>query len=679
LGAKSVLFKGLIMSVNKSLILLLIFVFNLYFFLIPSFSKRVIYDKSYKESRSLEKNIIALDNIKVLDLKEDIIYAEVLFINNRPSLLRPGTYKICVFTGKEGQDKKISQFRPVNIFFPYREKKIKVQFLLKEKYRSINIFNDTLYIQVYNTGHNPKKLSLPIEMTIPSVFIKKFEKNLEMKNFHTLKNILLHLDKRSSQEKNDLRKRFEPFQKDLLILIEKYSLIDKKLNKNILKSAFEQLLKTDKVIEAPKTPIISDPKIVKKKAYKQDLTKKNIDNLTKQNIANLTKQNIAKQNMIKQVVRKQNNAKKVIALENNSAISGFIKVKWGDSLYSLARNHYGNGRDYTKIAFLNSLEPPYIIKPGQKLRIFSDHEIQASKAGCKKKDINISLPFKKEIVLDNTQITDNTKFPDSKKTVRTDQGSISTVQPEPRGSEKDNAVKLAEKPEAEKPETVKEFFSDQKEGAALTASGDNINKDNINKDINKDINYEHDKELKEIFQAEIREIEVNASQTRTSDIRESVSLPVSEILKNNLPDQVSGDVNISGTAGNIKKSADAGDIKDSPAKDAPVTDTPATDTPAADVLAADKAVAGKTDSPKIKPPDDKASHNTARSDKSEKIVVSESENNQNIKNRYLKIIIMMLVLLFLVFFLNYIRKVRRAYQLKLERSRFYDESMSTRF
>ncbi len=47
--------------------------------------------------------------------------------------------------------------------------------------------------------------------------------------------------------------------------------------------------------------------------------------------------------------------------------STFRVVRAGDTLYSIA---WESGRDYRDVASWNGLEPPYVIKPGQKLRLY---------------------------------------------------------------------------------------------------------------------------------------------------------------------------------------------------------------------------------------------------------------------------------------------------------------------
>lgn len=47
--------------------------------------------------------------------------------------------------------------------------------------------------------------------------------------------------------------------------------------------------------------------------------------------------------------------------------SGYREVQAGDTLYSIA---WESGRDYREVAKWNDISPPYLIKPGQKLRMF---------------------------------------------------------------------------------------------------------------------------------------------------------------------------------------------------------------------------------------------------------------------------------------------------------------------
>ncbi|HLE94396.1 MAG TPA: peptidoglycan DD-metalloendopeptidase family protein [Sulfuricaulis sp.] len=47
--------------------------------------------------------------------------------------------------------------------------------------------------------------------------------------------------------------------------------------------------------------------------------------------------------------------------------SGYREVLAGDTLYSIA---WESGRDYREVARWNDISPPYLIKPGQKLRLF---------------------------------------------------------------------------------------------------------------------------------------------------------------------------------------------------------------------------------------------------------------------------------------------------------------------
>ena len=44
-------------------------------------------------------------------------------------------------------------------------------------------------------------------------------------------------------------------------------------------------------------------------------------------------------------------------------------VKRGDCLWNIAKKYYGNGTKYKEIAKLNNIKSPYIIYPGQKLKI----------------------------------------------------------------------------------------------------------------------------------------------------------------------------------------------------------------------------------------------------------------------------------------------------------------------
>jgi lipoprotein NlpD len=47
--------------------------------------------------------------------------------------------------------------------------------------------------------------------------------------------------------------------------------------------------------------------------------------------------------------------------------AGYREVRAGDTLYSIA---WESGRDYRDLARWNRIAPPYVIKPGQKLRLF---------------------------------------------------------------------------------------------------------------------------------------------------------------------------------------------------------------------------------------------------------------------------------------------------------------------
>jgi lipoprotein NlpD len=47
--------------------------------------------------------------------------------------------------------------------------------------------------------------------------------------------------------------------------------------------------------------------------------------------------------------------------------STYRQVRAGDTLYSIA---WESGRDYREVAAWNTLEPPYVIKPGQKIRLY---------------------------------------------------------------------------------------------------------------------------------------------------------------------------------------------------------------------------------------------------------------------------------------------------------------------
>lgn len=44
-------------------------------------------------------------------------------------------------------------------------------------------------------------------------------------------------------------------------------------------------------------------------------------------------------------------------------------VKSGDTLWSIAKRSLGQGERYAEIAALNGIKPPYLIKPGQKLKL----------------------------------------------------------------------------------------------------------------------------------------------------------------------------------------------------------------------------------------------------------------------------------------------------------------------
>ncbi|MFL6712518.1 MAG: LysM peptidoglycan-binding domain-containing protein, partial [Sulfurifustis sp.] len=47
--------------------------------------------------------------------------------------------------------------------------------------------------------------------------------------------------------------------------------------------------------------------------------------------------------------------------------SEYREVRAGDTLYSIA---WESGRDYSDLAAWNDLPAPYVIKPGQKLRLY---------------------------------------------------------------------------------------------------------------------------------------------------------------------------------------------------------------------------------------------------------------------------------------------------------------------
>lgn len=44
-------------------------------------------------------------------------------------------------------------------------------------------------------------------------------------------------------------------------------------------------------------------------------------------------------------------------------------VKEGDTLYLIAKKFYGSGEKYPYLAYINSIEPPYVIHPGDVLRV----------------------------------------------------------------------------------------------------------------------------------------------------------------------------------------------------------------------------------------------------------------------------------------------------------------------
>ncbi|CAM4421970.1 MAG: hypothetical protein LEGION0398_MBIBDBAK_01293 [Legionellaceae bacterium] len=61
-----------------------------------------------------------------------------------------------------------------------------------------------------------------------------------------------------------------------------------------------------------------------------------------------------------------------VSVENGiNSLSGFHKVSPGETLYSIAWNY---GKDYHELAKMNAISPPYKIKAGQKLRLFSVHK-----------------------------------------------------------------------------------------------------------------------------------------------------------------------------------------------------------------------------------------------------------------------------------------------------------------
>jgi lipoprotein NlpD len=56
--------------------------------------------------------------------------------------------------------------------------------------------------------------------------------------------------------------------------------------------------------------------------------------------------------------------------------SGYREVLPGDTLYSIA---WESGRDYREVANWNDISPPYLIKPGQKLRLFPPRQIRGDR------------------------------------------------------------------------------------------------------------------------------------------------------------------------------------------------------------------------------------------------------------------------------------------------------------
>lgn len=46
-----------------------------------------------------------------------------------------------------------------------------------------------------------------------------------------------------------------------------------------------------------------------------------------------------------------------------------VSVKKGDSLYEIADDNLGDGTRWQELARLNDIEPPYLIRPGQVLRL----------------------------------------------------------------------------------------------------------------------------------------------------------------------------------------------------------------------------------------------------------------------------------------------------------------------
>lgn len=561
----------------------------------PVFARKII-NSTYNDTRGYEKNEIVISNIQPLGIKQGNMHFRALLINNTKQLLRRNKYSVSFSVITQSGIKEFSKCFPKTTFFPFRQKQIDLFFNLKNV-EKISVLKNSNYFM--NVKTSKKYISPPINLKCGMIIFETIKEYIKKKNFDNLTSLLARYKGFSNARKKVLKKHFKPFRSDFLKLIDDFG-------------------GTKKSVLSKKLLFVIDSSVSNKNNKVNEKNKRSLKKIKK---SKLKIEQLARKIKMKRKPCKADVKLKAVKIDKPDEVSPIIKVKWGDSLYSLAKKYYGKGTDYFLIARLNNLQRPFIIRPGQKLKIFS--ETQYKKMGK-------SSPNK---------IVANKIVPKLETTEKQDEKFVQKVL-----SLKKNKIAMIKT-------AVKTPLVNKKVHKSEEIKADILNVEHKITEAKESI-----KKIEVIEDLEVIEVEINSIKNVKNivetdnkiDIKKPIVIAKEDSAIQMVPKKVDHQICLTSE----KTVVLADKIK--------------------------KKVVSEVATPLALTPES-SSEELPQTTEAVAVVKPGPDNKNADRNRYLMIIIMMLLLLLLVVFFNYVRKLRRGYQIKNERSRFYDENMTTRF